>query len=607
MATNQNLKRANAECEYTPHMISELAKCKKDPIYFINTYVKTQHPAKGIVPFKLFPYQERMIRDFQNNRLTAVLAARQMGKCCSAETPVTVKGRDSGQIKNMSIEDVFLESCPVTQDIYDDNGKVKFTAAGTQNKYLIKTPSGWSPIKKSLKTVPFTRYTVTTKSFTLNCADTHIIISSDQNEVFAKDLCPGDTVLTELGVEPVLSAVKTEIIEEMYDLELDDDHHVYYTNGILSHNTLTSAIYLLWRATFIPDGTYLIASKNMSHATEIASRIRFAYEELPIWLKCGLKYYNRKSIEFDNGSRIICEATTEKTGRGLSITCVTSDTNITVKIDGTVATLPINKLCLLEQPGVSVNEFQHFYGNHRNIEVLTENNEFKLFSGITKTDNQKILKATFSDGSILKATPDHLVLIKSHVIKFKEMRELKPGMVMSTGISVVKIENEENATVFDINDVRDYASFKTNNIISKNCLLIDEIAFVNPRIQEELWTSLVPTLSTGGSAIISSTPNGDTELFAQLWRGATDNGIGQIGSNGFYSSRVYWDEHPERNQTYFDDMVAQIGQLKTRQEVLCLSSDAIINTSGGKYTMEELFSYISDREITTSESNEPSN
>lgn len=277
MATNPGLKKVNAEDEYTPHMIEELRKCKKDPVYFINNYVKTQHPTRGTVPFKLFDYQERFVRCLQTERFVISLQPRQMGK------------------------------------------------------------------------------------------------------------------------------------------------------------TLTSAIFLLWYATFHADSTLLIASKNMSHALEIAARIRFAYEEMPHWIKCGVKYYNRKTIEFDNGSRIICEATTEKTGRGLSVTAI----------------------------------------------------------------------------------------------------------------------------------------------------LLDELGFIAPRVQQELWASLTPTLSTGGSAIISSTPNGDTDLFAQLWRDAMSNGGDKPGLNGYFPFRVYWNEHPERDETYYETMRGQLGALVCRQEVDCefLSSDALLINS----------------------------
>lgn len=223
---------------------------------------------------------------------------------------------------------------------------------------------------------------------------------------------------------------KGKMLFNLYDYQVElvnSMHQQRWTIALLARQmgkTQTISMYLLWYAMFVKDQTILIASKNNAHAMEIMDRIRFAYEELPHWLKAGCKYYNKHNIEFDNGSRIKSEATTEKTGRGLSIS--------------------------------------------------------KLY--------------------------------------------------------------------------------------------LDELAFINPRIQENMWASLAPTLSTGGSAIISSTPNGDTELFAQLWRGANTE------QNSFKPSFFPWNRHPERGEEYLKEMRGQLGPKKFRQEVLCefISSDAML-------------------------------
>jgi len=73
---------------------------------------------------------------------------------------------------------------------------------------------------------------------------------------------------------------------------------------------------------------------------------------------------------------------------------------------------------------------------------------------------------------------------------------------------------------------------------------LDEFAFVKPGIQEEFWTSISPTLATGGNCIMSSTPNGDMNIFAQIWRGA------QVDANEFYPIRIYWNEPPGRDETF---------------------------------------------------------
>lgn len=57
----------------------EIVRCGLDPSYFINQYVRIQHPVRGLVPFKLFDYQEQLIEDYQKNRFNIVLKGRQIG------------------------------------------------------------------------------------------------------------------------------------------------------------------------------------------------------------------------------------------------------------------------------------------------------------------------------------------------------------------------------------------------------------------------------------------------------------------------------------------------------------------------------------------------
>lgn len=89
--------------------------------------------------------------------------------------------------------------------------------------------------------------------------------------------------------------------------------------------TTVAAGYLLWYAMFIPDSTILVAAHKREGASEIMTRIRYAYESLPDHIRAGAKEYNKQSLTFDNGSTIMSQATTENTGRGLSLSLVYLD------------------------------------------------------------------------------------------------------------------------------------------------------------------------------------------------------------------------------------------------------------------------------------------
>lgn len=79
LKSDPNLRKANLLFQYTDEEIAEILKCRKDIVYFAETYVylKTENGLKHI---KLRPYQKRMLAAMQNNRWLIELASRQIGK-----------------------------------------------------------------------------------------------------------------------------------------------------------------------------------------------------------------------------------------------------------------------------------------------------------------------------------------------------------------------------------------------------------------------------------------------------------------------------------------------------------------------------------------------
>ena len=215
-----------------------------------------------------------------------------------------------------------------------------------------------------------------------------------------------------------------------YQVKLLETYHNYRFNINMlprqTGKTTTAAGYLLWRGMFVPDSIILIAAHKYSGAQEIMQRIRYAYELCPDHIRAGVTSYNKGSIEFENGSRIIAQATTENTGRGLSI----------------------------------------------------------------------------------------------------------------------------------------------------SLLYADEFAFVRPTIAREFWTSISPTLATGGQAIITSTPNSDEDQFADLWRMANKcfdkyGNETELGINGFKAYRAYWQDHPDRDEQWKAEELGRIGEERFRREHEC--------------------------------------
>ena len=81
---NAQVKRDGVQQSWTKEDIKEYQRCMKDPVYFAEKYAKVISLDKGLVPFKLYPYQKDMFEHFQNNRFSIVLACRQSGKSISS-------------------------------------------------------------------------------------------------------------------------------------------------------------------------------------------------------------------------------------------------------------------------------------------------------------------------------------------------------------------------------------------------------------------------------------------------------------------------------------------------------------------------------------------
>ena len=77
---NPNLKKANTEIQFTEENVKEFLKCKDDPVYFARKYIKIINVDEGLVPFEMWPFQEKLIKRFHANRFNICMMPRQTGK-----------------------------------------------------------------------------------------------------------------------------------------------------------------------------------------------------------------------------------------------------------------------------------------------------------------------------------------------------------------------------------------------------------------------------------------------------------------------------------------------------------------------------------------------
>lgn len=191
-------------------------------------------------------------------------------------------------------------------------------------------------------------------------------------------------------------------------------------------------------------------------------------------------------------------------------------------------------------------------------------------------------KSTSAAGYLLwyaMFVPDSTILIAAHkftgsqeiMSRIRYAYELCPDFIRAG----VPTYNKGNID-FD-NGSRIISTATTENTgrgLSISLLYCDEFAFVRSTIGREFWTSISPTLATGGKCIITSTPNSDEDQFATLWKGANKcvdefGNETEIGINGFKAFRSYWNEHPDRDEKWAVEQRAQLGDERFRREMDC--------------------------------------
>ncbi|NBO22859.1 hypothetical protein EBU94_05940 [bacterium] len=118
-----------------------------------------------------------------------------------------------------------------------------FTFGDESEEFEVLTDSGWVDIKAVGKTVEYEVWEIVTENYNLKGADTHIVYKcstglNNFTETFINELNVGDYILTETGLEEIKAINQTGSFENMYDLQLADENRRFFTNGILSHNSI---------------------------------------------------------------------------------------------------------------------------------------------------------------------------------------------------------------------------------------------------------------------------------------------------------------------------------------------------------------------------------
>lgn len=203
-------------------------------------------------------------------------------------------------------------------------------------------------------------------------------------------------------------------------------------------------------------------------------------------------------------------------------------------------------------------------------------------------------KSTTAAGYLLwyaMFVPDSTILVAAH--KYTGSQEIMQRIryayeSVPDYIRAGAIDYNKGSLVFD-NGSRIVSATTTENTgrgMSISLLYCDEFAFVRPTIAKEFWTSISPTLATGGKCIITSTPNSDEDQFSEIWHKANKcmdahGNPTELGINGFKAFRSYWEEHPDRDEKWELEQRSQLGEERFEREMNCkflIFDETLINS-----------------------------
>jgi hypothetical protein len=231
------------------------------------------------------------------------------------------------------------------------------------------------------------------------------------------------------------------------------------------------------------------------------------------------------------------------------------------------------------------------------FEILTEDG-FKSFKGILHGENILKIKLTFSNGSILNCTPKHKLAVTKE--KHIYAMDVEQGDVLYGNTTLVKKEWYSNdEVVYELLEVSDTHSYYANGILNKQCVLLDELAFIDNHLVEEFWASVYPIISSSKKSkiFVASTPNGTGNLFHELYEGAMEEDPEK--HNGWKAERVDWWEVPGRDEKWKLKTIREMGSREKFDQEFgnCVTGEStldVINNNNEQQTItiKELFDLL---------------
>jgi hypothetical protein len=597
---NPLLKKANTQIEFTEDQIIEFLKCKEDPVYFARNYIKIVSLDHGLVPFEMYPFQEKLIQNFHNNRFNICKMPRQTGKALSLDTPIpTPNGWTTmGDLKVgddilsptgdsvsvvMKTETMYNHDC---YKIYFDNGEE--IIADADHLWEVNS-SYWRTGKKVITSKDiFDQYQSKVKNKRGKGFQGSLFVDKSKPINFIKNILDIDPYLLGVWLGDGYSSDGRIIAHkddyDFYKEKFDIEHGKEQNNCIrFKIKNLYSKLknYNLLKNKHIPP-KYLRSSyedrlellrglmdtdgsvRNNSRSFEFYQKnYDIILQVVELLSSLGIKSnIRRKKIE-ENYYHTVSFSTKERVFNLPRKIKNINSTKLVRKQESRHYIHKIEKVDSVPVACIQVDSEDHLFLCGRTF-IPTHNS--------TTVVSYLLHYAVFNDNVNIAILANKASTARDLLGRLQLAYENLPKWMQQGIISWNKGSLElENGSKISSNSTSSSAVRGG----SYNVIFLDEFAFIPNHIADDFFASVYPTISSGQSTkvIIVSTPRGMNHFY-RMWHDA------ERGKNEYVPTDVHWSEVPGRDAAWKEQTIANTSEQQFNVEFNCEflgSTNTLIN------------------------------
>ena len=593
---NPLLKKANTPIEFTEEQVIEFLKCKENPVYFAQNYIKIVSLDKGLTQFSPYHFQEKLINNFHDNRFNICKMPRQTGKQLALDTKIpapngwttigelkigdTIFSRDGNPTKVIGKSEIQKID---TYEIEFDNGEVikacsehlwKVSHSDWYHKEKVLNTAEiikkFSSLKKSKKSSSI--YINITNS--LNLPEASLPIDPYTFGVWLGDGSRSNGAITGIyeDIEIISSNIPLQITKKS---KVRDNNWRYYFNGLRKETHSLG----LDKEKYIPE-EYLRSSTNqrLQLLRGLMDTDGFVAPNgaCEFYQKEGKLLYQVRELISSLGikSRLRFKKVPGYSGNYGTISFSTNKYEVFTlprKLDRQKNTLGhlknerlyiknIRKVETEPMQCISVDNPEHlflcgdtFVPTHNSTTVVSYLLHYLIFN-----DSVNI-------GILANKAATARELLGRLATSYENLPKWMQQGIISWNKGSIELENGSKILA---------ASTSASAVrgMSFNILFLDEFAFVPNHVADSFFASVYPTITSGKSTkvIIVSTPHGMNHFY-RMWHDA------ERKKNEYVPTEVHWSEVPGRDEEWKKQTIANTSEQQFKVEFESVSPESCIN------------------------------